>query len=84
MIDRKNAKKHEEERIFCVFVFRLGYRDLSCEMGGEKMTRKKSKLCLVTLSALSLSFFQSNVFAEENMDSAKYQIAEFEELTEEN
>ena len=48
------------------------------------MTRKKSKLCLVTLSALSLSFFQSNVFAEENMDSAKYQIAEFEELTEEN
>ena len=48
------------------------------------MTRKKSKLCLLTLSALSLSFFQSNVFAEENMDSAKYQIAEFEELTEEN
>ena len=48
------------------------------------MIRKKSKLCLLTLSALSLSFFQSNVFAEENMDSAKYQIAEFEELTEEN
>ena len=77
-------KKYEEEGVFCVFVFRLGYRDLSCEMGGEKMTRKKSKLCLLTLSALSLSFFQSNVFAEENMDSAKYQIAEFEELTEEN
>lgn len=57
---------------------------MSCEMGGEKMTRKKSKMFLLTLSALSLSFFQSNVFAEENMDSAKYQIAEFEELTEEN
>ena len=48
------------------------------------MIRKKSKLCLLAFSVLSLSFFQSNVFAEENMDSAKYQIAEFEELTEEN
>ena len=48
------------------------------------MMRKKNKMFLLTLSALSLSFFQSDVFAEENSDSAEYQIVEFEKLTSEN
>ena len=53
-------------------------------MEGENMMRKKNKMFLLTLSALSLSFFQSDVFAEENSDSAEYQIVEFEKLTSEN
>ena len=48
------------------------------------MIRKKSKMFLLTLSALSLSFFQSNVFAEGNCNSEEYQIVEFKKLTPED
>ena len=48
------------------------------------MVSKKHMIFMLTLSALSLSAFQTDVFAEKNSDDAKYQITKFEELTSEN